>query len=104
MRVVSLHAIHKRGRTGERMEIGIVGYGAIGRALTRLFVRPQTHQVYIYDKFIERYSSPAHLSAIDRCDIVFIAVPTPYDEALGKCDVSSVLEMVGSVSAPVCVK
>lgn len=89
---------------GIKMDIGIVGYGVVGRALARLFHRCDAHRVHIYDKYIQEQSSERHLAALDQSDIVFIAVPTPYDVEQHTCDVSIVAEIVGTISAPMCIK
>jgi UDPglucose 6-dehydrogenase len=86
------------------MEIGIVGYGAIGKALARLFQRSTALRVHIFDKYIEEYASTQRAAAVDRCAIVFIAVPTPYDASRQTCDVSAVIDVVGAISAPMCIK
>ncbi len=88
----------------QMMQVGIVGYGVIGRALERLLRRSETHRVHIYDKYVEAFSSPQHFVAVDRCEIVFIAVPTPYDTERQACDVSIVSEIVRAISAPMCIK
>jgi UDPglucose 6-dehydrogenase len=86
------------------MDIGIVGYGVVGRALARLFRRCDAHRVHIYDKNIQEYSSQQRLAVLDQSDIVFIAVPTPYDLEQHACDTSIVATMVRTISAPMCIK
>jgi UDPglucose 6-dehydrogenase len=86
------------------MQIGIAGYGTVGQALTRFFGSSGGHRVAVYDKYVAEYRSGAQLAALDRCDVVFVAVPTPYDEASRGCDVSNVLDIAGRVNAPLCIK
>lgn len=86
------------------MDIGIVGYGVVGRALARLFRRCDAHRLHIYDRNIQEHASRQQLAALDRSDIVFIAVPTPFDVERHACDVSIVAEMVDTISAPMCIK
>jgi UDPglucose 6-dehydrogenase len=86
------------------MRIGIVGYGVLGHALARFFGRSGAHRVAIYDKYLAEHCSRANLLAVDACDVVFVAVPTPYDPVLNGCDVSNVVEVVDRLTAPVCIK
>jgi UDP-glucose 6-dehydrogenase len=51
------------------MNIGIIGYGWVGKATKKLFPNAQ-----IYDKFIPEYSEPLH-----DCELAFLAVPTPWN-------------------------
>ena len=51
------------------MNIGIVGYGWVGKATHALF--PNAH---IHDVYIEEFKNP-----LPPCDIVFLAVPTPWN-------------------------
>lgn len=51
------------------MNVGIIGYGWVGKATHQLF--PHAH---IYDKYQESYRHKLPV-----CDIVFLAVPTPFD-------------------------
>lgn len=86
------------------MHVGIVGYGAVGRALGRFFARSESLHVRVYDTCIAQYASLENLLAVDRCDIVFVAVPTPYDEARQTCNTSIVEEIIDTLSSPVCIK
>ena len=58
----------------------------------------------MYDKYLPELGSAAQLDAMDACDIVFVAVPTPFDAALGACDVVNVIDVAERVSAPLCIK
>ena len=51
------------------MKVGIVGYGWVGRAAHLLFPNAAIHDINI-----EQYQDP-----LPECDIVFLAVPTPWD-------------------------
>lgn len=51
------------------MQVGIIGYGWVGKATHLLF--PNAH---IHDVNIEQYRNP-----LPPCDIVFLAVPTPWN-------------------------
>jgi UDPglucose 6-dehydrogenase len=86
------------------MKIGIVGYGVVGKALGRLFgYEAGKAGVEVYDKHLPGLNDAAHKIAIQRCDLVFVAVPTP-EKADGSCDVSAVEEVVSWVGPPICVK
>ena len=72
--------------------IGIIGYGYVGRSVEYGFVdydrergyEPK-HSVLVYDK----YKGPKDLNGVLRCsDILFVCLPTPYDEKALKIDLS----------------
>jgi UDPglucose 6-dehydrogenase len=86
------------------MKIGVVGYGVVGRALGKLFgYEAAKGGVEVYDKHLAGLNEPGRQEAIQGCELVFIAVPTP-EKADGGCDVSAVEEVVGWVKPPLCVK
>lgn len=86
------------------MHIGIVGLGVVGRALYRMINDARSHTMVIYDKYLDSYRSPEQLCALNGCDLVFVAVPTPFDAAQNTCDVSIVTQTISMVSAPLCIK
>jgi len=51
------------------MKVGIIGYGWVGKATHKLFPNAQIH-----DKYIDQFKEP-----LPKCDIVFLAVPTPWE-------------------------
>lgn len=65
-------------------KIGIIGVGMVGGALQRYFVSVGT-QPLLYDK----YKKIGSILEINKANIIFIAVPTPYIHEKG-CDLSSV--------------
>ena len=85
------------------MRIGIAGYGVVGAALARLFSRGGSHHVEIYDKYIEHLSSANHLEALNSCEIVFVAVPTPYDPLTSACDLSQINDIVDRITTVICI-
>jgi UDPglucose 6-dehydrogenase len=86
------------------MKIGIVGYGVVGKALGRLFgYEAGKAGVEVYDKHLAGFNDPTHRAAIQSCDLVFVAVPTP-EKADGGCDVAAVEEVVAWVLPPLCLK
>lgn len=84
------------------MRIGIAGYGVVGAALARLFSRGGFHQVEIYDKYLDDLSSAKHLEALNTCEIVFVAVPTPYDARTNACDLSAVNDIIERITTAIC--
>lgn len=66
-------------------KIGIIGVGVVGGAMKRYF-ESKNVQPLVYDKF-KNLGSPEE---VRRADIIFIAVPTPYDEEKGGFDLSYV--------------
>jgi UDPglucose 6-dehydrogenase len=86
------------------MNIGIVGYGVVGKALARLFgIQDSTQDLWIYDKGLGGMNTAKKKAAIQTCDLVFVAVPTP-EGADGACDTSAVEEVASWVKPPMCLK
>ncbi|MGH2498743.1 MAG: hypothetical protein ACRDF0_01400 [Candidatus Limnocylindria bacterium] len=72
------------------MRVAIVGAGAVGNAIARLFP-----EVTIFDE-------PQKLGtreSVNRCDVAFVCVPTPSSED-GGCDTSIVEDVVSWLDAP----
>ncbi len=72
--------------------------------MERLFRRTTSHSLAIYDRFKTEYGSAANREAINRCDLVFISVPTPMKQDGHGCDVSAVEECVSWIEAPMCIR
>jgi UDPglucose 6-dehydrogenase len=86
------------------MKLGIVGYGVVGKALARIFdYKPGSERVFVYDTGIPGMDGAATRVAIQRCDLVLVAVPTPEGRD-GACDVSIVEEVVRWIEPPICIK
>lgn len=77
-------------------KIGVVGGGVVGSAMQKLCGQ----ETVIYDPYIPQYAN--NRDAINRCDAVFIGVPTNMKPD-GSCDTSIVEEVVGWVEAPLIV-
>jgi UDPglucose 6-dehydrogenase len=89
---------------GPLMTIGIVGYGVVGRALGKLFgYQTGSRDVRIYDKQARGFSDAKSRAAIQKCDLVFVAVPTP-ESADGSANLAAVEEVVSWVEPPMCLK
>jgi UDPglucose 6-dehydrogenase len=84
------------------MRIGVIGFGYVGKALTRYFARE--HSVTIYDKYIPQYSSEAQKGAVNKCDVAFIAVPTVTSADQWSCDLSAIHEVFSWLAVPACIK
>jgi UDPglucose 6-dehydrogenase len=86
------------------MKLGIVGYGVVGKALAKGFHHDAGNSdLVIYDKFVRGMNSPRRRAALQQCDLVFIAVPTP-EGSDGRCDLSAIEEVVSWVKPVMCVK
>jgi UDPglucose 6-dehydrogenase len=86
------------------VNIGLAGYGFVGQALHRLFARNPAHSISVYDRYRTGYGGEDALRRLNACDLVFVAVPTPYDELRGRCDVSAVLDVAKRLLVPMCIK
>ena len=69
-------------------KIGIMGVGMVGGAVARIFDKP-----LVYDP----HKGIGSLEEINQADVVFICVPTPYDEERGGFDLSIVEEAIGNL-------
>lgn len=74
-----------------RPQIGIVGYGFVGKSLHRLFGSDAV--------WLDVGGTEADRARINACDFVFICVPTPVGPG-GMCDTSAVEECVAWITAP----
>jgi UDPglucose 6-dehydrogenase len=86
------------------MKIGIVGHGVVGSAMARFFSRHPEPEVAIYDKYQALYNTAEQQSAVNRSDLVFVAVPTPTAADGLSCDTSRVEECLEWISPPVCLR
>jgi UDPglucose 6-dehydrogenase len=60
-----------------RIRIGVVGYGVVGKAVAHGF-RSRGHEVYVNDlKPLKNEKTREKRFLINRCDLIFICVPTP---------------------------
>ena len=66
------------------MRIGIIGLGTVGKAIRRGF--EEHHEIFIHDPKLGTKLA----DVTDNCDIAYIAVPTPTDNEIGRCDTSIV--------------
>lgn len=85
------------------MKLGIVGYGIVGKAMQGCLSSNRANTIVIYDKFKKPFDGPDRQQEINRCDLVFVCVPTP-SKSDGCCDTSAVEECVGWITRPICIK
>ena len=76
--------------------IGIVGHGFVGQAVEYGFKKCHDvgHNVVIYDKY--KYDT-AFQNIIDSCNIIFMCLPTPFDDNNLKIDLTIYDEMMESL-------
>jgi UDPglucose 6-dehydrogenase len=93
--------LQERGQEN-KMTIGIIGYGVVGKHLHNLFDAAGQKTV-IYDKYKPGFDDATRRNEINRCDLVFVAVPTPA-QCNGECDISEVAEATSWIEPPICIK
>src|SRR3989344_6731872 len=74
------------------MRIGIIGVGMVGGALARYY-EGKGKPLLLYDK----EKNMGSLEEIMRADVMFVCVPTPYEEKKG-FDISLVEDVCGSIA------
>jgi UDPglucose 6-dehydrogenase len=75
------------------MEIGIVGYGVLGKALKYVF--EGRFKIHIYDKFQEEYKDITPV--VKNSELIFVGVPTPMKEN-GEIDLVCVEDALKTIS------
>lgn len=76
--------------------IGIMGSsGFVGSAIKRFFQKINTPNLFLFDK----YKDEGSLEDIQKADVVFIAVPTPYEEEKGGFDLTFVRDAIASLTS-----
>ena len=76
-------------------KVGVMGVGMVGGAVARWFERVG-NKPFVYDKY-KNLGSP---DEINRGDVIFICVPTPYDEAGGGFNLSYVEDAINMLREP----
>ena len=80
----------------QNMNIGVIGYGYVGRATGEGFATSPKNKIFWFDKFKE---SPNTLSGvIEKSDFIFIAVPTPIFADYSGMDMSIVEGVIDQVA------
>ncbi len=73
--------------------VGIMGTGMVGGSLKRYF-ESSGAALFTFDKG----KSEGSVADVNKADVIFICVPTPYEEATGGFDLSYVREAIGSIT------
>ena len=76
----------------KKTKIGVIGLGYVGTPIQKWF-REQGHEVFSYDKFKKEGS----VEGVNKAEIIFIAVPTPFHEDGEGYDDSAVRESLQSI-------
>jgi len=72
-------------------KIGIIGVGMVGGAILRYF-ESLGEKPFVYDK----YNGLGSIEKINKADVIFICVPTPYDKRKG-FDLSAIKDALGII-------
>ena len=78
--------------SSKKSKIGIIGIGSVGGAVKHWF-REKKSPLFLYDK----YKKVGSIQEINKADIIFICVPTPYHKKTGYDD-SAILESLENLS------
>lgn len=70
------------------MKIAIIGYGHVGKAMSKRFP-----DAYIYDKYLKM----GNLKELNQKDVAFVCVPTPQSKS-GACDTSIVEDIIKNIN------
>lgn len=76
-----------------KQSVGIIGVGMVGGAVQRYFEKVGVKPL-LYDKF----KNLGSVEEVNRAEVVFVCVPTPYDDAKGGFDLSAVIEALGFIA------
>jgi UDPglucose 6-dehydrogenase len=71
------------------MKIGIIGIGVVGNAVYKSFRNKNMENLYIYDK----YKNLGSLDKLYDADIIFLCLPTPYNNELKSYEKSAIYEI-----------
>lgn len=77
-------------------KVGIVGVGMVGGALRRYFEKRGDIELFLYDKG-KKLGSPGE---VNKAEVIFITVPTPFDEKRNYFDDSYVREAISNIKGP----
>jgi len=72
--------------------LGIIGTGMVGGALKRYF-EGQGRKVFVYDKG----KNEGSIEEVNRADMIFVCVPTPYDKDANGFDLSYVKDALNAI-------
>lgn len=79
------------------MNIGIIGYGFVGKAVEYGFgIAPIVpHEIYIYDKYKEGLEDLD--TVLDKSEVIFICLPTPFDDEELEIDLTIMDDMIEEI-------
>ncbi len=72
------------------LKIGIIGLGFVGNAIHSSFIKKNTVQCIVYDKY--KNGGIGHFEDLLQCDIIFMALPTQYNDTTQEYDKNSIYE------------
>ena len=84
--------IQKKRMKGNQTPVGIVGQGFVGSAV-RAGLDPHFN-VMTYDKYEAHKTTHQPVEIIQKCEVIFVCVPTPMDMETGECHIGIVDEVV----------
>ncbi len=77
-----------------KQKIGIIGLGFVGGAVQKWFeLQKDKYDLFLYDK----YKKIGSIEEINKADVIFIAVPTPFHEDSEGYDDSAVRDALGNI-------
>ena len=80
-------------RVEKKLKIGIIGVGTVGKAVKNWFEK-KNYPIFLYDK----YTKIGSTEEINEADVVFICVPTPFNEEGNGYDDTAVIESLKILS------
>lgn len=83
---------------GRKTKVGVVGVGVVGGAAYKYFRTVSDIDVVGYDKFREGLNSEAQFDMLFGCDVLFLCLPTLYNDELKQYDKSAIHEVCGKLN------
>ena len=71
----------------KKPKIGVIGVGMVGGAIANYF-KKNNFPLFIYDK----HKNEGSKEEVNKADIIFVCVPTPFDKKKKEFDISNILE------------
>ncbi len=78
----------------EKIKVSIIGVGMVGGAMKRYFQNKESIELFTYDKG----KNEGSMKDINKADIIFICVPTPWDAKQKHFDTSIVEEVIKNIN------
>lgn len=81
------------------MDVGIVGYGFVGKAVSHNLAERLSVSVYDpYTEVVEEVKQVHSLGELERCHTIFICLPTPYSSESGDYDYTAIEETLNDLA------